>query len=129
MFIYKLFSFLIKWKTECLNTMFFKPSTRNKILNYIKYIVASSARAEACDCKLNSLWIWFPLWKINYLIFWFLLSDNKANCGVNIRHSTRNASRIRRKVGNGSVLIGKECLNNRFPGYLCLPCFYVWGIV
>ena len=39
-------------------------------------------------------------------------------------YSTRNASRIRLRVGNGSVLMGTECLNTRFIGYLYLP-YYV----
>ena len=31
--------------------------------------------------------------------------------GVEFRHSTRNASKISRKVGNGSVIMGTLCLN------------------
>ena len=34
-------------------------------------------------------------------IFSFVLSGNEAKRGVEFRHSTRNASRIWRKVGNG----------------------------
>ena len=39
---------------------------------------------------------------------------NEAQCDVKFRHSTHNASRIRRKVGNENVLMGTECCT-RFP--------------
>ena len=39
--------------------------------------------------------------------------------------SSRNVSRIQRKVGNGSVLMGTESLDTRFLGFIavsyCLP--------
>ena len=34
-----------------------------------------------------------------------------------------HASRIRRKMGNGSVLVGTEWPNTRYPGSLCLPSY------
>ena len=43
--------------------------------------------------------------------------------GVEFCHSTCNASSIRRKAENESVLMGKECLNTRFLGSLCLPSY------
>ena len=44
----------------------------------------------------------------------------KCKEGFEFRHSIRNASRDRLKMGNGSVLMGMECL--RFSGCLCLFC-------
>ena len=44
-----------------------------------------------------------------YLIFLHPCSDNKAKRGE-LRYSTCNVSGIQWKVGNGSVLIGTECL-------------------
>ena len=49
--------------------------------------------------------------------------NNAAKRGVEFRRSTRNALRIRRKVENGSVLMGIECFNNYFAGSLGLPCY------
>ena len=43
-----------------------------------------------------------------YIFFLFSRSGIKAKNGVEFRHWTRNTSRIRRKVGNGSVLKGNE---------------------
>ena len=40
--------------------------------------------------------------------------SNETKLGVEICHLTRSASKIRRKRGNGSVLMGTECLNTRF---------------
>ena len=68
-----------------------------------------------CDCKTDWLWVWSPLEEMKYLlkfIFPFLRSGVEAKRGVEYSHSTRNASRIRQKVGNGSVLT---------LGFLCLP--------
>ena len=55
----------------------------------------------------------FPLEEMKYLIFSFLCSGVKAKRGVDLCHSTRNVSRIRRKMGNKSVLT---------LGSLCQPC-------
>ena len=44
------------------------------------------------DCKRDRLWVRFPLEEMKF-------------------HTTRNASKIQRKRGNGSVLMGTECLN------------------
>ena len=49
-----------------------------------------------------------------YLIFSFPRSGNKAKCGVKLRQSTRNASKVRRKVEKKSVLMGTGCLNTKF---------------
>ena len=57
-----------------------------------------------CDCKTDWLWVRSPLEEMKYLlklIFPFLRSGVKAKRGVEFCHSTRNASRIRQKVGNG----------------------------
>ena len=50
-------------------------------------------------------------------------SGNKAKRGVEF-HSTRNASKIRRIVKYGSILMRTTCLGIRFPDslYLILPC-------
>ena len=39
---------------------------------------------------------------MKYLIFSLPRSGNEAKCAVEIRHQTRNASRIQQKVGNVS---------------------------
>ena len=56
-----------------------------------------------CDCKTDWLWVRPPLEVMKYLlkfIFLLLRSGVEAKRGVEFRHSTRNASRIRQKVGN-----------------------------
>ena len=55
-------------------------------------------------CKTDWLWVRSPLEEMKYLlkfIFPFLRSGVEAKRGVEFCHSTRNASRIRQKVGNG----------------------------
>ena len=47
--------------------------------------------------------------------YFFLGSDVEAKRGIKLRHSTRHASRIWGKVGNGYVLVENECLNTKFP--------------
>ena len=57
-----------------------------------------------CDCKTDWLWVRSPLEEMKYLlkfIFPFLHSGIEVKRGVEFCHSTRNASRIRQKVGNG----------------------------
>ena len=57
-----------------------------------------------CDCKTDWLWVRSLLEEMKYLlkfIFQFLRSGVEAKRGVEFCHSTRNASRIRKKVGNG----------------------------
>ena len=46
-------------------------------------------------------------------IFPFLRTGVEAKRGVEFRHLIRNASRIRRKVGNSVLILGS----------LCLPCY------
>ena len=61
------------------------------------------AGAQACDCKRNRLWVRFPLDEMKHLfkfIFSFLRSGVEAKRGIEFRHSTRNAPRIRRKMVN-----------------------------
>lgn len=53
---------------------------------------------------------------MKYFIFSFPGNGNNSKHGVNFHHSIRNASRVRRKVGIGSITIGKECLNSRLAG-------------
>ena len=66
------------------------------------------AEARTFDCKRDRLWVRFPLGEINH-------------------HSTRNAFRIQRKMGNGTCLNGTKCLSINFPGSLRL-LYYVWNI-
>ena len=68
-------------------------------------------RAAVKENVMNSI----PI-RVSYLIFLFFRSDNKAMRGVEFcqRH-TYNASRIWRKVENGSVIMETECLNIRYP--------------
>ena len=57
-----------------------------------------------CDSKIGWLWVWSSLEEMKYL-FKFILSilcpGVEAKRGVEFRRSKCNASRIRRKVGNG----------------------------
>ena len=67
------------------------------------YII-NEASSTKCDCKTDWLWIRSPLEEMKYLlkfIFPFLRSGVEAKRGVEFCHSTRNASRIRQKVGSG----------------------------
>ena len=65
----------------------------------MKHIVREAIRGVgAQSVTLNAK---CPLEEMEYLIFVFLRSCVEAKCGVKFRHSTRNASRIRQKVGNG----------------------------
>ena len=67
-----------------------------------------------CDCKTDWLWVWSPLEEMKHFlkfIFPFLRSGVEAKRGFDFCHSTRNASRIRQKVGSFLTL-----------GSLCLPC-------
>ena len=52
------------------------------------------------DCKTDWLWVRSPLEEMKF-IFAFLRSGVEAKRGVEFCHLTRNASRIRQKVGNG----------------------------
>ena len=59
-------------------------------------------RGSKCDCKTDWLWVRSPLEDMKYLfkfIFPFLLTGLEAKSGVEIRHYTRNATRIWRKLG------------------------------
>ena len=58
---------------------------------------------------------WFSLEEMKYLIFSCLRSGVEAEFGVEIWHSTRNASRIRRKVGDESFLTETDSLSTGFP--------------
>ena len=73
--------------------------------------------------KYNRLWVRFPLEKKKYLIFSFTRSGNEANRGNEFRHSTRNPSRIPRKVGNCRVLNGTES-KHEVPRFPLLILFY-----
>ena len=69
----------------------------------IVYFEASCGGTK-CDCKTDRLWVRSPLGEIEYLlkfIFPFLRSGVDVKRGVEFSHSTRNASIIRQKVGNG----------------------------
>ena len=70
----------------------------------IRLVVAQSGSGTKCDCKPDWLGIRSPLEEMKYwikFIFLFLRSGVEAKCGVEFCHSTRNAFRIRQKVGNG----------------------------
>ena len=80
------------------------------LLNYNPYLTdnkntnwgQSWRRDTKCDCKTDCLWVRSSLEEMKYLlIFPFLRSGVEAKRGVEFRHSTRNASRTQRKVGNG----------------------------
>ena len=62
-----------------------------------------SAAAQSVTVKPTGWWVRSPLEEMKYLpkfIFPFFRSGVEAKCGVEFCHSTRNASRIRQKVGN-----------------------------
>ena len=77
----------------------------SKSLLYTLIHYQSWHRGTMCDCKIDWLWVQSPLEEIKYLftfIFsFFLRSGVEAKRGIEFRHSTRNASRNRRKVGKG----------------------------
>ena len=61
-----------------------------------------------CDCKIDWLWVRSLLEEIQYLfkfIIPFLLSGVEAKRGVEFRHSTCNAFRIRQKYQSPFDLI------------------------
>ena len=45
--------------------------------------------------------------------------SNEAKRSVPFHYTTRNVSRIQRKLENGSILMRTQCLNIRLPGSLC----------
>ena len=97
-----------------------KARRRNLLREIESFKSETSFGTMAQTCKSKRIWIRFLLEKITFLIFSFPLSANKTNVML-IRYSTRNASKIRWKLGNGSVLMRTEYLNTRFPGFLRLP--------
>ena len=57
-----------------------------------------------CDCKRDWLWVRSPLEEMKYLftfVFSFLRSGAETVREVEFRHSARNASKLRREMGNG----------------------------
>ena len=69
--------------------------------------------------------------ELSYIILIFLdpRSSNEIRRGFELRHSKRDASRIRRKVSNGSVLTLSSQVPHAFPAIYgikdrLLPCFY-----
>ena len=77
-------------------------------LNYFKLSLINRGQSwrsgTRCDCKTDWLWVRSPLEEMKYLlkfIFPFLRSSVEVSRSVEFCHSTRNASRIRQKVGNG----------------------------
>ena len=70
------------------------------LFNKRQFIEASrSAGVQACECKRDRLWVRFSLEITKYLIFSFLNSNVEAKCGVDFRHSSRNATyRIQREA-------------------------------
>ena len=72
------------------------------IRNYMKHIVREAIRGVgAQSVTVNAK---CPVEEMEYLIFVFLRSCVEAKCGVKFRHSTCNASRIKRKIGNGMFM-------------------------
>ena len=59
------------------------------------------AGAQVCDYKRNWLWALISTQEHEIFIFSFLRPSVKAKLGVEFRHSTRNASGIRRKREKG----------------------------
>ena len=85
----------------CLAENIKKPS---KIIIYIYIEASCGVVARSVTKKTEWLWVRSPLEEMKYLlkfIFPFLRSGVEAKRGVEFCHSTRNASRIWQKVGNG----------------------------
>ena len=76
---------------------------------------------QVCDRKRGRLWVRFPHEETTYLIFSFPRFSIEAKRGAEFRQSTCNTNRNQWKLGNGSALRTKECLDTRFPGF-CLHC-------
>ena len=78
-------------------------SSKNYEKLFIKQLQGQSwRRCTKCDCKIDWLWVQSPLEEmILKFIFPFLRSGVEDKRGFEFCHSTRNASRIRQKVGNG----------------------------
>ena len=70
---------------------------------------SSGAGAQVCD-KRDRLWVRYSLNEVNIPYFNFTRSANQAKHAVEF-HSTRNALRIQKKMGNESVLSKTEYLN------------------
>ena len=73
------------------------------IINILYYKGRSWRSGTRCDCKTDWLWVRSPPEEMEYLlkfIFPFLRSGVEVKRGVEFCHSTRNASRIRQRVGN-----------------------------
>ena len=71
----------------------------------------TGGRGTKCACKRDWLWVRSPLEEMKYLfkfIFPFLRAGLETKCGVEFRQLARNASIIRRKVGN-------KVSHTRFP--------------
>ena len=81
---------------------------RQNIVNCGKYYniitnICIIYKTRNCECKTEWLWVRSPLEEMKYLLkfkFPFLRSGVEAKRGVGLCHLTRNASRIRQKVGN-----------------------------
>ena len=75
----------------------------------MRYSLLSSKKGKRalkpkCDCETGWLWVRSSLEEMKYLpkfIFPLIRPGVEAKRGVEYCHSTRNASRIRQKVGNG----------------------------
>ena len=87
------------------------------LLLYIHIHIYSKIYWIVSDAKVVSS---IPLKEIKYSIFSFSRSGNEAKRSVKLCHSTRNAFRIRRKMGNEIVFIWTECFTTRSPDSLCL---------
>ena len=74
--------------------------------------------AQVCDCKHEKLSV---RTRTNE-IYNILRSGNEAKSGFEFHDSIHNASKIPRNVENGSVFMGTECLNNRFPSAYSVMC-------
>ena len=62
---------------------------------------AQSVTVKSTDCGFDPHSRKFNIYLYLYFHLYFLRSGIEAMRGVEIRHSARNASRIRRKLGNG----------------------------
>ena len=62
---------------------------------------------------------------MKYYLYYYFHFHVLAKPGVEFCHSKCNCPRIRQKVGNGSYLIGMECVNTKFQvsfGYSAIIC-------
>ena len=92
-------------KIKCLHVLYVnwckkKIAYKNNIFAINNIWGQSWCRGTKCDCKTDWLWVRSPLEEMKYLLKFIFILWCRGKAHVEFCHSTRNDSRIRRKVGN-----------------------------